>query len=272
MPSDSGAALEAGVYPPGAKEGGWARALSTMMTAYGRTHQGLVRPDNQDHFLARQLDRGAWLVAVADGMGGAPGGREASQRALELVDGAIDGRTRTMVELEQIIARVNRVLNAWPRREPRLLGMGTTLTLAQVSLGEIALVHVGDSRGYRFRAGRLERLTRDHAVAAELLAAGHITEAEAATHPQRHVLTRVLGPWDNVRLDLLMVPRLPGDRLLVCTDGLHGVLREEEIQGILRVTHGMEAVERLIDEALTRGGPDNVTVVLVEEDGNADGR
>lgn len=243
-----------------------------MMAAYGRTHQGLVRTDNQDHFLARPLDRGVWLVAVADGMGGAPGGREASQRALEWVDRAMDGQARSVVELEQIVKRVNHDLNAWPRHEPRLLGMGTTLTLAQVSGTEIAVVHVGDSRGYRVRGGRLERLTRDHAVAAELLASGHITEAEAATHPQRHVLTRALGPWNSVRLDLLVVPRLPQDRLLVCTDGLHGVLGEEEIEGILRRTRGMEAVERLIAEALSHGGPDNVTVVLVEEDGDADGR
>lgn len=247
-------------------------ALSVAtVRAYARSHQGLVRSDNQDAFLVRSFPDGV-LAVVADGMGGAPGGREASQHAIQVLDRAVTQHPQSVVELERIVKRANRELYAWARSEPRLLGMGTTLTLVQVHGEEVAVVHVGDSRAYMLREGHLERLTRDHAVAAELQASGLLTEAEALMHPQRHVVTRVLGPGSTVRLDLIVVPRHPGERILLCSDGLYDVLNDTAIAEILSTHRGDDAVDELVERALQAGGPDNVTVILVEEDEASDGR
>lgn len=252
-------------------EGGEIALPVITVKAYAKTHQGLVRSDNQDAFLVRSFPDGI-LAAVADGMGGAPGGREASQHTIEVLDQAVSKRAKSIVELERLVKRANRELYAWARSEPRLIGMGTTLTLVQVHGSELAVVHVGDSRAYILRDGKLERLTRDHAVAAELQASGLLTEAEAATHPQRHVVTRVLGPGSSVRLDVVLVPRQAGERILLCSDGLYDVLDDTAIQEILSTHRGAEAVDRLVEGALSAGGPDNVTVILVEEDEASDGR
>jgi serine/threonine protein phosphatase PrpC len=240
-----------------------------VIRAYAETHPGLVRPDNQDYYLAMPLkeDEG-WLVAVADGIGGAPGGAGASRRVVEILAEAAVA-THTVSSLEAAIKRANQELFHFGREHERLAGMGTTITVAQVRPGELLLAHVGDSRAYRLRAGRLERLTRDHAVAAELEAAGQITAQEALVHPQRHVLTRAVGPWRTVRVDLLGVAWHRRDRLLLCTDGLYGLVHEAEIAEILHNKRGDDAVHALLGAALERGGTDNVTVVLVEDDESA---
>ncbi|MDA8199569.1 MAG: protein phosphatase 2C domain-containing protein [Thermaerobacter sp.] len=234
--------------------------------AYGRTHRGLVRHENQDHFLVLPLKPAGWLVAVADGMGGYPGGGGASSRALEIVADRLSGRPHSVVELEQTVKACNQDLFEWAQRERRLMGMGTTLTLAQIVPGQLQLAHVGDSRAYRLRAGIVDRLTQDHSVAAELQQAGQISVAEAAQHPQRHVLTRVVGPWLQVRVDLLAVPWHAADRLLVCSDGLSGLLSDEELGAVWQLGHGETLLDHLVTSALERGGNDNVTAVLVEED------
>jgi len=234
--------------------------------AYGRTHQGLVRQENQDHFLLLPLDPMGWLVAVADGMGGYPGGGDASARALEIIGEQLGGRPHSVVELEQAVKACNQDLFEWAQRERRLTGMGTTLTVVQVVPGQLQLAHVGDSRAYRLRAGFLDRLTQDHSVAAELQQAGQISLAEVAQHPQRHVLTRVVGPWVTVRVDLLAVPWHAADRLLVCTDGLFGLVSDEELAQAWHAQSGESLLDHLVAVALARGGSDNVTAVLVEED------
>ncbi len=241
-----------------------------VLKAFAKTHQGLVRADNQDAYLVRAFPDGL-LAAVADGMGGAPGGREASHHAIEVLDRAVSEQPRSIVDLERIVKRANRELYAWAHAEPRLFGMGTTLTVVQVHGEEVSVVHVGDSRAYRLRDGRLDRLTQDHAVAAELLASGLLTEAEALRHPQRHVVTRVLGPGSSVRLDVLVVTWRPGERIMLCSDGLYDVLDDTTIAEILSTHRGEEAVDRLVEESLRAWGPDNVTVILVEEEAS-DGR
>ncbi len=234
--------------------------------AYGRTHRGLVRHENQDHFLVLPLKPAGWLVAVADGMGGYPGGGGASSRALEIVAERLSGRPHSVLELEQAVKACNQDLFEWAQRERRLTGMGTTLTVAQIVPGQLQLAHVGDSRAYRLRAGQVDRLTQDHSVAAELQQAGQISVAEAAHHPQRHVLTRVVGPWLQVRVDLLAVPWHAADRLLVCSDGLSGLVDDDELQEQWQQRHGEDLLEHLVAWVLERGGADNVTAVLVEED------
>lgn len=247
--------------------GGW----RAVLTAYARSHQGLVRSENQDGYVVEPLPDGAWLLAVADGMGGLPGGAVASRRVLDVVRRLAGGRRHGAAELEQAVKAANRDLFREGRQRPDLRGMGTTVTVAQVAGTELIVAHVGDSRAYRLRGGRLERLTQDHSVAAELEAAGEISRDEAAVHPQRHVLTRAVGPWHTVRVDLLVVPWHRADRLLLCTDGLTGVVSDAEILAILAQARGEGAVAALVDAALARGGPDNVTVVLAEDDEEAGG-
>lgn len=241
-----------------------------MMRAFAKTHRGYVRSENQDRFLANPTQHG-WLVAVADGMGGPPGGAGASQRALEIIGGQIGvDRPHSAADLEQSVKAANLALFRWAHEEQGLAGMGTTLTVAQLTANELIVAHVGDSRAYRIRAGQLERLTRDHSVAAELEAAKQITATEAAHHPQRHVLTRAVGPWNSVRVDLLVVSWHAADRLLLCTDGLTGLMSDNEIMAMLLEHRGQAAVDALVSEALARGGVDNVTVVLVEDDDDKD--
>jgi serine/threonine protein phosphatase PrpC len=245
-----------------------------VIRAYGGSHQGLMRKENQDDYLVARLRDGAgWLVAVADGIGGAPGGAGASRHVIQVLR-EDPTRRHTVASLEAAIKRANKELFRWAREQERLTGMGTTVTVAQVIPGELLVAHVGDSRAYRLRAGMLERLTRDHAVAAELEAAGQISPAEALVHPQRHMLTRAVGPWSTVRVDLLGLPWHPADRLLLCTDGLFGVVSDQDMTAILTRYRGAAAVEALIQAALAGGGQDDVTVVLVEDDGagRADGR
>jgi serine/threonine protein phosphatase PrpC len=242
-----------------------------VIRAYAASHQGLVRAENQDGYLVQPLrGREGWLVAVADGIGGAPDGAGASRHMIRVL--AQDPTPyHSVASLEAVVKRANQEIFRWGHEQDRLAGMGTTVTIAQVMPGELLVAHVGDSRCYRLRAGHLERLTRDHAVAAELEAAGQISAAEARVHPQRHMLTRAVGPWSSVRVDLLGVPWHPADRLLLCTDGLFGLVTDEEIARILLAHEGDEAVEALVATALRHGGTDNVTVVLVEDDGSGRG-
>jgi serine/threonine protein phosphatase PrpC len=234
--------------------------------AYGRTHRGLVRQENQDRFLLMPLAPAGWLVAVADGMAGYPGGGVASARALDIVADRLGGEPHTVLDLEEAVKACNQDLFQWAQRDQRLAGMGTTLTVAQIVPGQLQLAHVGDSRAYRLRGGTVERLTRDHSMAGELQQAGQISVAEARSHPQRHVLTRVVGPWLSVRVDLLALPWHAADRLLVCTDGLSGLVADEELAEHWHALTGEPLLDRLLALALDRGGSDNVTAVLVEED------
>jgi serine/threonine protein phosphatase PrpC len=182
--------------------------------------------------------------------------------------GSPSRQRHTVASLEALVKRANAELYRWAAQERRLTGMGTTVTVAQVMTGELLLAHVGDSRAYRFRAGQLDRLTRDHAVAAELEAAGEITSDEAAVHPLRHVITRSVGPFESVRVDLLGIAWHAADRLLLCSDGLYDVVSNEEMTNILHEYRGDAAVEALIAAALREGAPDNVTAVLAEDDGS----
>jgi protein phosphatase len=143
--------------------------------------------------------------------------------------------------------------------------MGTTLTLAEAGAdGMIRLAHVGDSRAYLLRQGSLQQITDDHTVVAEQLAAGHITPADAATHPQRSMLTRVLGISSEIEIDSIDVETAPGDRLLICSDGLTGMVPDQRIAELLSAGTPEEAVWALIEEANSAGGHDNVTVVVVD--------
>jgi PPM family protein phosphatase len=223
-----------------------------------RTDTGRQRNANEDSFFTR-----APVFVVADGMGGAQAGEVASKAAAEAFAGELASAPPERV-LRETIEGANRSIHEHARDDPGLAGMGTTITAAIVDpeAEEVAIGHVGDSRAYRLRAGKLERLTRDHSLVEEMRRKGQLTEAQAEDHPQRSIITRALGPEPEVEVDLQTVPAQPGDVFLICSDGLTTMLDDEHIARLLgRASTMQTAVRALVDEANRAGGRDNITVV-----------
>jgi len=223
------------------------------------SHRGLVRQTNEDSFLVRK-----GLYVVCDGMGGARGGEVASQMACgRLV--ALAPRSAGKDELRDAIADANGAIAARSVAEPHLLGMGTTLTSALIADGTVILGHVGDSRAYLLHEGTLRQLTDDHSWVGEMVRRGELTAAQAAVHPHRSVITRALGTDGEAPPDLLEVGLEPGDRLLLCTDGLSGMVSDGKIEEVLRQPDDPQAAaDALVQAALEGGGEDNITVVVVD--------
>jgi serine/threonine protein phosphatase PrpC len=234
-----------------------------------RSDVGCVRAHNEDAFLAAEA-----LFVVADGMGGHAAGEVASALAINAMQAwapslaedspaASDACPDRLVEAvlsanDAIIDAVNSKQGAY--------GMGTTLTAAVVVGERLLLAHVGDSRAYLLTAeGSLRQLTRDHSFVEELVALGRITRAEAAVHPKRSIITRALGSEYDLDVDLYEERLLPGDRLLLCTDGLTGMVEDAEIRQILLTeAESQNAADALVDAACTAGGMDNVTVIVID--------
>jgi serine/threonine protein phosphatase PrpC len=242
-----------------------AMANDTVLQWAGATNVGQVRSNNEDRYLARD-DAGLWVVA--DGMGGHRGGEIASQIACEEIAQHFDNQT--IEGLVDAIESANTAVYRVGADDPDLAGMGTTVVvLAVVDQGEqdvLAVANVGDSRAYRLDArGELEQLTEDHSLVADMVREGSISAEEAASHPQRNILTRVLGVYEDVPVDVLTVTPHRGDRFLLCSDGLFNEMPEDRIASVLRrLANPEEAVDELVRLALEAGGRDNVTVVLVD--------
>ncbi|MGE5225555.1 MAG: Stp1/IreP family PP2C-type Ser/Thr phosphatase [Planctomycetaceae bacterium] len=221
------------------------------------TDIGRVRDGNEDSYLVEPP-----LYAVADGMGGHRGGEVASQLALETLEERFAAQEGSLADQ---VRAANRAVFERSASDRKVTGMGTTLTAALVAGGSAHLAHVGDSRAYLLRAGSLRRLTEDHTLVTRMVKAGEITEAEAAVHPHRNVLTRVLGTEPDLDLDEQDVGLLEGDRLLLCSDGLTVMVTEDQIQAILETTpSAQEAADRLVRAANRAGGIDNITVVVLD--------
>jgi|SRR5579884_604939 len=236
--------------------------------AIALTDAGRQRRQNEDAKLARPP-----VFVVADGMGGAQAGEVASQIAIEAFeDGLPDSGTPEERLAERVIA-ANQRIHELAATEPDRAGMGTTLTAAYVDDGQLAIAHVGDSRAYRFRDGRLDRLTQDHSLVEELVRQQKLTPEQAAEHPQRSIITRALGPEPKVEVDTWTYPLRAGDVVLLCSDGLTSMITEEDVSEILSAAQTLEqAGRRLIDAANDAGGRDNITVVLFRlEHAGADG-
>ena len=220
-----------------------------------RTDTGRHRNANEDSLFTRPP-----VFVVADGMGGAQAGEVASKAAAESFDRELPQAPPERV-LRETIEAANRTIHEHARSDPSLAGMGTTITAAIVDpeAEEVAIGHVGDSRAYRLRAGKLERLTRDHSLVEEMRRKGQLTDAQAEDHPQRSIITRALGPEPHVEVDLQTVPAQSGDVFLLCSDGLTTMLDDEQIARILaRATSIDSAVRALVDEANRAGGRDNI--------------
>lgn len=232
-----------------------------------RSDTGRVRTENQDYLEVSTPGGGATLLIVADGMGGHRGGATASRLAAseisrraseETID---DARERLRAAFEG----ANRVILEQSAQSPELRGMGTTCSALLIDGDRAITGHVGDSRVYRLRDGTMEQLTDDHSLVATMVREGLLTSEEAEVHPRRNVLQRSVGVAADVEIDVSeWFPLEPGDKFLLCSDGLHGVVRLEELSDLLGHGAPDEAVERLVDLALERGAPDNVTVVVAE--------
>jgi serine/threonine protein phosphatase PrpC len=227
------------------------------VTAAAATDIGLVREGNEDSYLTEEP-----LFAVADGMGGHRGGEVASQLAVETLEKLFKQRVG---DLPDQVQEANRVVFERSVVDEKVAGLGTTLTAALVEGDRVRLAHVGDSRAYLLRDRKLRLLTEDHTLVHRMVSEGEISQEEAETHPQRSVLTRALGVDTVVDVDDDTVQVRPGDRLLLCTDGLTSMVSEEEIEEVLRtVPDPLDAAQRLVRMANEAGGVDNTTVVVLD--------
>jgi serine/threonine protein phosphatase PrpC len=225
-----------------------------------RTDIGRSRRINEDGYLVRDP-----LFAVADGMGGHQGGEVASSLALETLGRLNAGQDGALRALVDEIRRANRDVLEKGGADPALQGMGTTLTVLLTEGEKAHVAHVGDSRAYLLRDGNLQQLTEDHTLVQRMVREGRLTPDEADHHPQRSILTRALGVDEEIPVDELTLPIHSGDRLLLCTDGLTGMIGEKRIQDILEAQRDPQAAsDQLVDEANRAGGDDNITVIVVD--------
>jgi len=226
---------------------------------------GRVRSVNQDRFAEFENGRGNRLLVVADGMGGHRGGETASRLAVEAI-GDVFARSEETLEkmMRTAIETANERVYSCAREDPNLTGMGTTVVaLGLGEGGEAWVAHVGDSRLYLLRNGRLDALTADHSVVAQMQQEGFISAEEAQTHPRRNELTRSVGVDASVEMDVARIAVKPGDRFLLCSDGLCGYLGDVEIREVLERERPPNAARILVDRANAKGGYDNVTVQVV---------
>ncbi|HUG07989.1 MAG TPA: Stp1/IreP family PP2C-type Ser/Thr phosphatase [Acidimicrobiia bacterium] len=223
------------------------------------THKGMVRDKNEDSVYPTSSGESEdqVLVIVADGMGGHVAGEVASRIA-------VNAAASTDLEAVDRVAAGNRAIREEVARDPGLEGMGTTMTLLMVEDDLATFGHIGDSRAYLLRRGDLTQLTADHTVAAEYVAKGELSPEEASTHPQRHMLLRTLGLTRYVNVDEVEVELQPGDRILLCSDGLTEMVSNESIGETLAKGTPDEMVWELIEMANDAGGVDNITVAVVE--------
>ncbi|CAN5228643.1 protein phosphatase 2C domain-containing protein [soil metagenome] len=234
------------------------------------SHVGKIRANNQDSGYA-----GTHLFVVADGMGGHAGGDVASAIALNRVvevDRHYASANDAEFALQSALIAANSLLAETVFEHPELTGMGTTVSAMIRTGSTVAIAHIGDSRIYRMREGVLEQITADHTFVQRLVDSGRITAEEAAVHPRRSVLMRVLGDVDAApEIDTVVIDTRAGDRWLLCSDGLSSYVSDDKILAILKANdHARDAATRLVKESLDQGAPDNVTVIVVDVDDSPD--
>nr|WP_284328140.1 FHA domain-containing protein [Demequina litorisediminis] len=252
------------------------RSLSVFLSLHfaARSDVGLVRANNQDSAFA-----GPHLLVVADGMGGAAGGDIASSIAvgrLAALDGESHGPDEALDELKDAIAQAHAEIVQRAANDPELSGLGTTVTALLRAGSTLSMAHIGDSRAYLLRDGALDQVTTDHNFVQHLVDTGRLSAADAENHPKRSMLLRVLGDVDaDVPVDISVRETRPGDRWMLCSDGLSGVVSRDTIaQTLADVSDPGDCADALVGLALAAGAPDNVTCIVadvVDIDAQADG-
>ncbi len=238
------------------------RTHRTGATFGSRTDVGCVRDHNEDSLVVAPP-----LYVVADGMGGHAAGEVASEIAIRTMEDLAPRTPDTEALCQAVITANQAVIDA--AQEAGRRGMGTTLTAAILQGERLAIAQVGDSRAYLLHQGNLQQLTRDHSLMAEMIEAGELTEEEARLHPQRSVITRALGSDPDMLPDLYELNVAAGDRLLLCSDGLTSMLDDDEVEHLmLRHRDPQHCANVLVNEAISAGGLDNVTVIVVDVEGN----
>lgn len=244
------------------------RTRKGALTSFGsRTDIGCLRDHNEDSLVVTPP-----LFAVTDGMGGHAAGEVASEIAVrvlsELAPEHPDGEA-----LGRAIEEANRAVIQAAREGRGRQGMGTTMTAAMLEGERLVIAQVGDSRAYLLHQGKLQQLTRDHSLMADMIEAGQLTPEEARTHPQRSVITRALGSDAHLHPDIYEINVETGDRLLICSDGLSGMIFDDQIENTLRrVQDPQRCASQLVNEAIAAGGHDNVTVIVADVTGYAEVR
>jgi protein phosphatase len=235
------------------------------------TGRGRVRAENQDDC---SIDAKRGIFVVADGVGGAAGGAVAAQAVVKVLPGLVSERLAAQPKpteegiaeaLKSAIADLGQKLREQTANEPQLRGMSSTVVLALARGKSVYVAHAGDSRAYLLEKGKLRQLTRDHSLVAVMLELGQITPEQARVHPHRSRITRCVGMEGIVVADVQHVSVKPGCRLLLCTDGLTGMVPDDEIGRILKQAKSAKAAcRRLVDEANRAGGQDNITALIVD--------
>lgn len=233
------------------------------MRAYPVTHTGLVRNQNEDTIRVANGDCGLYILA--DGMGGHLAGEVASSMTADEIEKRLSrcGEPSTEI-LREAIAQANAIVYEKQLTVPEMRGMGTTLTVLWEGREHVYIGHVGDSRAYLFRDGMMRQMTEDHSLVGELLRAGAITPEKARTHPQRNMITQAVGTDISVHPDVFQIIKTPGDKWLLCSDGLTDMVEDQWIAQTIAQKDASAAAQMLLDEALKNGGKDNISVILLE--------
>lgn len=242
------------------------------MRIWGITHRGSVRTENQDAFQFIIPENGSSLGVVCDGMGGAKGGKTASRVAVRVFMDCLRpelqkelDETQLRAFLEKGVQTANAAVYERGKENPLLHGMGTTMVAVALLPDRAVILNVGDSRAYHLTGGTLARVTNDHSLVEDMVSHGKLTREEAKHHPQKNLITRALGAEQSVVCDLFSVALAPGDYLLLCSDGLSNLISEEELLEIVSQGGAPNiCCDKLLQTALSRGAPDNVTVVLFQ--------
>ncbi|MBE6082438.1 MAG: Stp1/IreP family PP2C-type Ser/Thr phosphatase [Tissierellaceae bacterium] len=235
------------------------------------THKGRIRENNQDSYYL-STDNEIPLYVVADGMGGHKAGEVASAMAVEIVEDVFLKSQDLLKKkdanipglIKKTIEEANREIFHKSLSSEECNGMGTTITLAYFASERLYIGHIGDSRAYIIRNKEIRQLTEDHSLVAEMVKNGSISKEEAQTHPQKNIITRALGTSENIQIDIIIEELIDKDIILLCTDGLTNMITEKEIIEILLAGDNLQkCCEKLVGEANSRGGYDNITAIAV---------
>ena len=227
-----------------------------------RTDVGRIRKNNQDSVIL-----GNGLFGVADGMGGHNGGEIASAGLRDGLLRETEGKEPSAELLEEAVKKVNFEIWEQQEKDATLTGMGTTLTILWPTEEKMIIGQVGDSRAYLIRNDEMKQVTSDHSMVADMVRRGVLTEEQAACHPMRNYITRAVGTDDAVDVDILSVPRMSGDRWIVCSDGLYGQISKQELKETAKIADLEEAAGKLLVLALEHGGKDNISFIIMDDMG-----